>query len=166
MHFRVRMRVFVCASLCVCVRLRVHARGPICACARASCVCAAVCVCAFTCARAAVLPRRALLKGYSRAAPLVLAGHQPYSESTRGHSSGSLGVCSWGVLRGTQGSTPRKCGRVCDTVHLLGSYGTSQQGRTALHVSARRTGSTGGVLDEYSRRLYVVRSIAARASAQ
>ena len=36
----------------------------------------------------------------------------------------------------------------------------------ALHGSPRRTGSTGGVLDEYSRRLFVLRSIAARASAQ
>jgi hypothetical protein len=70
-----------------------------------------------------------------------------------------------GCTLGYVGGTPRKGVRACVAVHLL-VCGTSQEGRMALHGSPGRTSSTGGVLDEYSRRLFVLRFIAARASAQ
>jgi hypothetical protein len=155
-HARVCARMHVpcglaCVCVCVCVSLRVPAwmrAGPP--------ACASVCVC--VCMRAAVLPRRALLRGtlgllrwYLRD---INGTRRVLGECSMGHSSRFEGYSRRTHTEGTL----RNCVRACDPMHLLG---LSQEGRTARHGSSRRTGSTGGVLDEYSRRLYVVRSIAA-----
>jgi hypothetical protein len=131
-------------------------------------------VCGFACVRVgvhargcALLPRRAALRGTLG----LLRWYLRDINGTRrvlGEYSVAYSMaysCSWCAL-GYVGGTPRKCVRACDTLHLLGLDTQSQEGCTTLHLSSRRTGSTGGVLDEYSPRLVVVRSIAARASAQ
>jgi hypothetical protein len=142
-----------------CVRLRVRLRACVRAC---GCVCF-ICVCAHSRAYKrgwALLRRRALLRGTLG----LLRWYLRDINGTQRVLGGALLLM--GCTLGYVGATPRKCVRACDAVHLLGSYDTSRRGRTTLHGSSRRTDSTQGVLDEYSHRLYVVRSIAARASAQ
>jgi hypothetical protein len=155
-----------CAFACVCVR--VCATACVCACARVCLrlrarvfVCAA---CAFAGVHVAVLLRGALrmhswylrdTKGTRR----VLRALEGYSEGTHASVERSS-TTSWGSLRlmgctlGYLWGNPRKCVRACVAVPLLGSM-TRHDGDallcTAKHRS-RRTGSTGGVLDEYSRR--------------
>ncbi len=157
---------------CVCMqRLCVHARGP----ARASCVRA--CVCVFICAR---VP----LHAYAR---LCYAGGH-YSGVLVGCSAGTCGVST--VLgeysRGTRSCTLAAVEGYSRRTRAHGVYsgvprGYPQRGRTCvLHCrlthrkrGARHcTGALGelappeGYSTEYSHRLFVVRSIAARASAQ
>jgi hypothetical protein len=168
--------VCVCESsfVCLCVCMRAGLCVGLRACVLTS---SALCVCAFACVLAAV---HCYAGGhYSRVLSGCSAGTCGTStESTRRvlegiiavlkiQSRGTQGVLVlMGCTLGYLGGTPRKCVRACDAVHLLGLCGTSQQGRTTLHGSSWRTDRTGWVLDEYSRQLYVLRSIAARASAQ
>ena len=150
MHARVRLRVRVrltaCASVCVCVclcaRVCLDAWASVCVCMRAG-------LCARSaCDRVCVCVHLRVCKGVR----MLL-------------SSGPLGVLtsSRDPLWGTQGVLPENA-----YVRVwLCTFWVVYHGRcTARHGSSRRTGSTGGVLDEYSRRPFIVRSIAARASAQ
>jgi hypothetical protein len=166
--------IYESSFVCVCVCMRAGLCVGLRACVLTS---SALCVCAFACVRAAVhcyagVHFSGVLSGCS-------AGTCGTStESTRRVLEGIIGVLkiqsrgTQGVLMlmgctlGYLGGTPRKCVRACDAVHLLGLCGTSQRGRTTLHGSSWRTDRTGWVLDEYSRQLHVLRSIAARASAQ
>ncbi len=91
MFVSLRVCAFVCVDACGPV-FRVHARGPALhaqtgLCARSACV--RVYVCSFACVRICVRVRgcateACTTQGYSWAAPLVLAGYQGYSESSRG----------------------------------------------------------------------------------
>jgi hypothetical protein len=176
---RARARV-LCG--CVCVRRGVHSRAGLRA--RSAYMCAHVCglsvcvhsrVCAWLCyagglfgcsAAACGIPR--VLGGYSRALEgysRALDGHSRRTHASVKRSSRSshrLMGCTLGVLRGyTQKVRTCVCG--CAS---FGLYITYHRRCTARHRSSRRTGSSGGVLDEYSRRSFVMQSIAARASAQ
>jgi hypothetical protein len=173
--------VFACARVCVrlrvCVGVCVDAFASVCVrmraglCARSACGRGYVCglsACACDGVRVAVLLRGALgmLSMYWRDIKgtwTVLEGPRGVLEGTPWHSRGTHKLMGHsGVLTGFSHKTPTcVCG--CASFGLYTTY----HGRcTARHRSSRRTGSTGGVLDEYSRRPFIVRSIAARASAQ
>ncbi len=108
-HKGVRAQARACAFawVCACASLRACAPALLGPSACATCVSAYVCVSfAFACAyaRLGMATQACTTRGYSRAAPLVLAGHQRrvLGEYPRGTVAALKAYsCSWGILWGT-----------------------------------------------------------------